>query len=741
MLSTTIRKLNNNETAVNRVNQAYKGLKVALITSALKETFSSRLVPLLLMILSLSFFFACEARAERATQAEMERVCQNWLAYTVSQKGAWAGVTSPQIVDVRELVEGDTVLARCFSIAPKGYVVVPVLKELPPIKASSEVCSLDVNKTHGMTQLLRDVLLDRTRLFIRFYGSLDASQPSSGDVLLDRVNRQQWDRFLASPDEFEADLNKGVFSPMEQVGPLLTSSWDQNAPYNNYCPMGDGGRCVVGCVATAAAQIMAYHRWPEAGYGSHTYWWGGDNSCGGSTPGQWLSADFSDEYDWANIPDECWFGCSPQEQAALAELNYEVGVAFDMDYGRCGSGTWASLSAWKTYFRYREEMDEEYRWDYSSDSWFDVIKQQINQGLPMEYYIVSHAIVCDGWRDTGGLKQYHMNYGWDDGHNAWYTLDNLYCPWEGCNYLYESLVRNIIPNRGIWFNADTTFGWVPFVVNFTGSSEFPVDSWIWDFGDGDSAFVQSPVHTYQIPGMFDVNLAIDTGGGILSLQRADYIVVLADSLIAIDAEGPNGGPVEMVVYARNNVPAQYLKIPFEIFGTLDVAYDSFSTAGCRTDNFEQQTYINYDPGNDRYTIKLQSFATDLPPGNGPILKLYFTIPAMASSGQMDTIKIDGYSSYLPLFAGAIAQYQPIAVNGTITLEGGCCVGVRGDVDGSGAVNVSDVTYLVAYVKGLGPEPPCEAEGDVNGSSTINVTDVTYLVAYLKDIGPPPPSCP
>ena len=32
--------------------------------------------------------------------------------------------------------------------------------------------------------------------------------------------------------------------------------------------MSDGGRSVVGCVATAMAQIMGYHQWPEKGTGT-----------------------------------------------------------------------------------------------------------------------------------------------------------------------------------------------------------------------------------------------------------------------------------------------------------------------------------------------------------------------------------------------------------------------------------------------------------------------------------------
>ncbi len=43
-----------------------------------------------------------------------------------------------------------------------------------------------------------------------------------------------------------------------QRGPLLTTSWGQDAPYNANCPVVDGVRCPTGCVATAMAQVMRY---------------------------------------------------------------------------------------------------------------------------------------------------------------------------------------------------------------------------------------------------------------------------------------------------------------------------------------------------------------------------------------------------------------------------------------------------------------------------------------------------
>jgi hypothetical protein len=49
--------------------------------------------------------------------------------------------------------------------------------------------------------------------------------------------------------------------------PLLTTYWHQNAPYGNDCPNGIGG-----CAPLAAAQIMAYHKYPEQ-FDGHIYNW------------------------------------------------------------------------------------------------------------------------------------------------------------------------------------------------------------------------------------------------------------------------------------------------------------------------------------------------------------------------------------------------------------------------------------------------------------------------------------
>ncbi len=67
----------------------------------------------------------------------------------------------------------------------------------------------------------------------------------------------------------------------------------------------------------------------------------------------------------------------------------------------------------------------------------------------------------------------------------------------------------------------------------------------------------------------------------------------------------------------------------------------------------------------------------------------------------------------------------------------CQTWICGDVDGSGSIDVGDLTFLVAYLFQSGPTPPVLVAGDVDGSGSIDVGDLTFLVTYLFQGGPPP----
>ena len=82
-------------------------------------------------------------------------------------------------------------------------------------------------------------------------------------------------------------------------------------------------------------------------------------------------------------------------------------------------------------------------------------------------------------------------------------------------------------------------------------------------------------------------------------------------------------------------------------------------------------------------------------------------------------------------------------------EGGPCCYIRGNVDdliGPGTpIDVSDLTFLVAYLFKGGPGPPCTEQGNVDAilglGGPTDVNDLTYLVAFFFKGGPNPPPCP
>jgi hypothetical protein len=382
------------------------------------------------VIVWLCLLFTPRAYAEVSSPEEAQRVVANWLRYTISTTGSWQGKTDAKVSKCEAIYYKGELVGYNISISPSGFAIVPLLKELPPITAYSGDGEFPIGEDEGFPGLMKTILYNRVRIFREFYGSAKVSQPPDGTALFGRQDRNLWDQYLLDAGRFDKFLGSGRMPSPDSVGPLLQSDWHQAEPYNEMCPDGDGGTTLVGCVATAAAQIMYYWHWPPYGEGNHCYEWDGDSSCGEQVGGEELCADFSDAYDWDNMLD-VYSENSPQASIdAVAELCYEIGVAFEMDYGVCGSGTetYYALDVYPIYFRYDSSIQREDRTDYTRDEWFALIQDEINAGRPIHYRIDSHSIVCDGWKTEGTAKYYHMNYGWIYPlYDVWYAIDSLYC--------------------------------------------------------------------------------------------------------------------------------------------------------------------------------------------------------------------------------------------------------------------------------------------------------------------------
>jgi len=706
-----------------------------------------RLFRLMVSLLLIIFCTASALYAERATVDEMDLTCQNLLNQVIAGSGNWAGKTDPRIERVEELTANDTVLARIYSINPEGFVVVPVLKDLPPIKAYYETGFFDVNETQGIAGMIRDVLQQRVREFVRRFGSIEASQPDDDEKMLGPIHRQQWDLYTLSESEFLQKVNEKALLINDSAGPLLTSRWHQNWPYNDYCPIGcNSNHCLVGCVSTAMSQLMAYYNWPLEGYGSKRYRWEGDYSCTAEpcVGSQYLEVEFNDPYDWDNIPDYC-SNCSEEEQEALAELNYEVGVACSMDYGVCGSGANPDASVLPNYFRYKNDIVVEYRFFHDQESWYELVKNDIDVGRPLLYYIIGHAIVCDGYKDLVGIiLYYHMNYGWGGSNNIWYVLDDLYYPLGG-NESSDYLFRNISPDKRAWFTADTTVGWAPFEVTFAGESDIAeVRSWSWNFGDGGSANVQNPTHIFENSGLYDCTLkVIDMGWNSYYCPKQNNIIILADTVTAGDVTGPFDSTLEIAINITNSQPLYRLDIPIEWDSNLELQFMGHTLEGCRTETFEFDSYINYNSAEKRLCMALEAGSGDtLEVGTGPVLIIKFKILS-APEGKTVTLQTDGYTGNMPFFYSTRAEYAPMCNPGSITYDG-CCIGYTGNVDCSVAQDpdITDITRLIDYLY-LSRNPLCcleEADCDGSGGEP-DITDITGLIDYLYLSHSPLSECP
>ena len=132
----------------------------------------------------------------------------------------------------------------------------------------------------------------------------------------------------------------------DAVQPLLKSKWGQDYPYSKLT------QYVTGCVATAVAQVMYYHKWPAQGKGQESYKVTFDNTV--------RSADFTkSHYDWDNmLPDYNRRNITTKQEDAVALLMNDVGIATNMQYTDRASGTQSYMAerALRNYFDYDASM-------------------------------------------------------------------------------------------------------------------------------------------------------------------------------------------------------------------------------------------------------------------------------------------------------------------------------------------------------------------------------------------------
>ena len=217
---------------------------------------------------------------------------------------------------------------------------------------------------------------------------------------------------------------------------LVQTQWNQNYPYNYFCPEGEGGpggHCYAGCVATAAAQLMKYWDHPLHGQGSHTYTPEDHPEYGP------LTVNFGEAtYDWDNMPNSISSNSPLEQIEAVAQLIYHVGVSVDMNYRPSSSGavTGKLCQTMPAYFFYTNQMANLYREDYTHEGYMQLVIDAIDMNWPMVHRGGGHAYVLDGYNDNDMV---HFNWGWSGSSDGWFNIDE-HGYTDG-----ESVIYNYVP--------------------------------------------------------------------------------------------------------------------------------------------------------------------------------------------------------------------------------------------------------------------------------------------------------
>ncbi len=211
------------------------------------------------------------------------------------------------------------------------------------------------------------------------------------------------------------------------VAPLITARWSQGAPYNLQCPELEGNRSVTGCVATAMAQVMYYHKWPQgatAEIPSYTFSWF-ENSTS-SWQDKTLDALPATTFQWNKMTDTYSSNDTGDAAYAVAKLMRYCGQAVCMQYSPYGSGANVYANTMTSYFGYSNTARDVVRQDYTSETWEQLIYDELAANRPVLYAGASgsggHQFVCDGY-DGNGL--FHINWGWGGMSDGYFVLSLL----------------------------------------------------------------------------------------------------------------------------------------------------------------------------------------------------------------------------------------------------------------------------------------------------------------------------
>ncbi len=316
------------------------------------------------------------------------------------------GDLNPQLVYTYVSEAGNTCL-YAMNVGTNGFVIVAADDRSTPILGYSTEGSFDISSiAPAMDEYLKGFVE-------QIDYAIENDIPASDEIV------QQW-ALVKATGNITASKNTNT------VDPLLSLTWNQNYPYNLYCPIdagGPGGHVYVGCTSTAMAMIMKYWGYPVHGIGSKTY-----------TPSGYpqQSVNFSTaHYEYDIMPDNITIDSSMEQITAVAYFMYHCAVSLGTSFGPGGSNAYPSdvPGVMKNNFAYSTETAGKNKNSYSTSAWIALLKGDLDLGRPIHYSGWNsyggggHSFVCDGYDES---DYFHFNWGWSGSGDGFFALGALY---------------------------------------------------------------------------------------------------------------------------------------------------------------------------------------------------------------------------------------------------------------------------------------------------------------------------
>ncbi|WP_431167033.1 C10 family peptidase [Tenacibaculum halocynthiae] len=337
------------------------------------------------------------------------------------------------VASIKEVYYENSLVYYLINFNGGGFVIVSADDATKPILGYSDKGTFDTSLD---TPQMKD-LLNAYKSFV--YESAKAQK-----VNKKKVTKSAWNKIL-NPSKNKSQKRTTTIAPfMDDI--LYT----QSSGFERFCPSDKDGQAIVGCVATAMAQVMRYWEFPSTGRGQTSY----NHRKYGD-----LSVNFEEQtYDWSNMS-------KTRADNENAKLSYHAGVAVKMNYGTSangGSGAYTSnaLSALKRNFKYNSRASMVYRYRYSDQEWNTLIKEQLNEKRPVLYSGRSknlqdpnaggagHLFALDGYDTTDQGDFFHINWGWAGRSNGYFYLTEMVTHGGKYNWIDNNAVMvNLYPTN------------------------------------------------------------------------------------------------------------------------------------------------------------------------------------------------------------------------------------------------------------------------------------------------------